>query len=73
MMYLDISPRLQLIFARAQSPNLTLVRGNMLSKELARLADEYISCSDGNIAVILGLDIEYGVGSRTASLSIWRP
>ena len=42
-------------------------------KELAGLADEYISGSDGNIAVILGLDIEYGVGPRTSSLSIWRP
>ena len=42
-------------------------------KELAGLADEYISGSDGNIAVILGLDIEYGVGFRTASLFIWRP
>ena len=42
-------------------------------KELAGLANEYISGSDDNIAVMLGLDIEYGVGSRTASLSIWRP
>lgn len=42
-------------------------------KELTRLADEYVSGSDDNTAVILGLDIEYGVGSRTASLFIWRP
>ena len=36
------------------------------------MADEYISGSDGNIAMILGLDIEYGVESKKASLSIWR-
>ena len=42
-------------------------------KDLARLADEYVSGSDGNIATILGLDTEYGVGSKMASLSIWRP
>ena len=42
-------------------------------KELARLANEYISGSDRHIAVIIGLDIKYSVGSKTASLSIWRP
>ncbi len=42
-------------------------------KDLTRLADEYISGSDGNIAMVLGLDIEYCVGSKKASLSIWRP
>ena len=42
-------------------------------KELTRLADEYISGSDGNIAIVLGFDIEYGVESKKASLSIWRP
>jgi hypothetical protein len=40
---------------------------------LVRLADEYICGSDGNIGVVLGLDIEYGVGSKRASISIWRP
>ena len=39
-------------------------------KELAGLTDKCISGSDGNTAVILGLDIEYGIESRTASLSI---
>ncbi|KAL2040037.1 hypothetical protein N7G274_007440 [Stereocaulon virgatum] len=42
-------------------------------KDLARLADEYICGSDGNIGVVLGLDIEYRVGSKRASVSIWRP
>jgi len=40
---------------------------------LARLADDYICGSDGNISVVLGLDIEYGVGSKRASISTWRP
>ena len=39
-------------------------------KELARLTDKYIYGSDDNIAVILGLDIKYCVGFRTASLFI---
>ena len=63
-------------FAHADSQYPSIVIETSYSqhhKELAGLADEYISGSDGNIAVILGLDIEYGVGSRTASLSIWRP
>jgi hypothetical protein len=37
------------------------------------LADEYIYGSNGSIAVILGLDIEYGIRSKKASLSISRP
>ena len=63
-------------FAHADSQYPSIVIETSYSqhhKELAGLADEYISGSNGNIAVILGLDIEYGVGSRTASLSIWQP
>ena len=45
---------------------------SLYHKELARLADEYISGFDGNIAVILGLYIEYDIGSKKAALSIWR-
>jgi hypothetical protein len=41
-------------------------------KDLSRLADNYIIGSDGNIKVVVGLDIEYR-GTQTASLSIWRP
>jgi len=42
-------------------------------KDLAKLADDYICGSNGNISMVLGLDIEYGVGSKRASVSIWRP
>ena len=63
----------QLACTSFQTPWLIETSYSKHHKELARLADEYISGSNGNIAVILGLDIEYGVGSRTASLSIWRP
>ena len=41
-------------------------------KDLSRLANNYIIGSDGNIKAVVGLDIEYQ-GTRTASLSIWRP
>ena len=42
-------------------------------KHLAKLAGDYIYDSNGNIAAILGLDIAYRVGSKKASISIWRP
>jgi len=37
------------------------------------LADDYICGSDGNIAVVLGLDIEYHSRSKRATVSVWRP
>jgi hypothetical protein len=40
-------------------------------KELGRLADDYILGSDGNIRVVVGLDIGYGA-SEKATLSVWR-
>ena len=63
-------------FARADSQYPSIVIETSYSqqhKDLARLADDYICGSDGNISVVLGLDIEYGVGSKRASVSIWRP
>lgn len=39
-------------------------------KDLARLADDYVCGSDGNISVILGFDIEYDTRSKRASASI---
>jgi hypothetical protein len=41
-------------------------------KDLPYLADDYILGSDGNIGVVIGLDIEY-LGKTAATLSIWRP
>ena len=41
-------------------------------KDLPRLADDYIIGSDGNVKVVVGIDIEYR-GARTATISAWRP
>ena len=63
-------------FARADSQCPSIVIETSYSqqhKDLARLADDYICGSDGNINVVLGLDIEYGVGSKRASVSVWQP
>lgn len=42
-------------------------------KKLPRIADQYICSSNGNIKVVLGLDIEYNDKSKKATTSIWRP
>lgn len=58
--------------SQAQYPGIVLeVSYSQKRKDLARLADEYILGSDGNIPVVVGLDIEYS--GKEATLSIWRP
>ncbi|KAH9204218.1 hypothetical protein DL95DRAFT_529357 [Leptodontidium sp. 2 PMI_412] len=49
-------------------------------RDLGRLADDYILGSDGNIRVVVGLDIEYQskgkakeASSKVAALSVWKP
>ncbi|OBT82395.1 hypothetical protein VE02_09586 [Pseudogymnoascus sp. 03VT05] len=48
-------------------------------RDLGRLADDYILGSDGNIRVVVGLDLEYRgkkgkeASGEGATLSIWRP
>ncbi|TVY58864.1 hypothetical protein LSUE1_G009739 [Lachnellula suecica] len=49
-------------------------------RDLGRLADDYILGSDGNIRVVIGLDIEYlargkgkEVSGKVATISVWRP
>ena len=60
--------------AKSQYPSVVIETSySQRQKDLTRLTDEYVSGSDGNIAMVLGLDIEYGVGSKKASLFIWRP
>ena len=67
------SPDASFAHAHSQYPSVVIETSySQCQKDLTRLADEYISGSDGNIAMILGLDIEYGIGSKKASLSIWR-
>ena len=72
--YLQRSPDASLAHVDSQYPSVIIETAYaQRRKDLVRLADEYICGSDGNISVILRLDIEYSVGSRRASVSIWRP
>ena len=69
-----MSPDASFTHAKSQYPSVMIETSySQRQKDLTRLADEYISGSDGNIAMVLGLDIEYCIGSKKASLSIWRP
>ena len=68
------TPDASFAHAGSQYPSIVIETSySQHQEELARLADEYICGSDGNIGVVLGLDIAYGVGSKRASISIWRP
>lgn len=67
------SPNASFAHVKSQYPSVVIeTLYSQRQKDLARLADEYVSGFDENIATILGLDIEYGVGSKMASLFIWR-
>jgi hypothetical protein len=58
--------------SRAQYPGVIIeVSYSQKRMDLARLADDYILGSDGNIRVVIGLDINYR--GKMATLSIWRP
>ena len=60
--------------ADSQYPSLIIETSHSQKrKHLAKLAGDYIYDSNGNIAAILGLDIADRVGSKKASISIWRP
>lgn len=41
-------------------------------KDLAIIAEDYILGSDGDIRVVIGIDIDYH-GSKKGTLSVWRP
>jgi hypothetical protein len=59
--------------ASAQWPGVVIeVSFSQKEKDLKNLAEDYILGSDGNIQVVIGLNIEYK-NSKKASLSIWRP
>ena len=52
------SPDASFAHAHSQYPSVVIETSySQCQKELTRLADEYISGSDGNIAIVLGLDI----------------
>jgi hypothetical protein len=40
-------------------------------RDLTRLTDDYILESNGDIRVVIGLDVEYK--GKMAALSLWRP
>jgi hypothetical protein len=68
------SPDASLAHADAQYPSIVIETSySQTQKNLAHLADDYVCGSDGNIAVVLGFDIQYGVQSKRAALSVWRP
>jgi hypothetical protein len=57
----------------AQWPGVVIeVSFSQKKKDLKNLAEDYILGSDGNIRVVVGLDIEYKQSKKT-TLSVWRP
>jgi hypothetical protein len=57
----------------AQWPGIVIeVSFSQKEKELKDLAEDYILGSDGNIQVVIGLNIEYKQ-SKKATFSVWRP
>jgi hypothetical protein len=66
-------PDAQFRHSKAQFPGVVIeVSYSQKRKDLDRLADDCILGSDGNIQVVVGLDIEYKA-SKQATLSVWRP
>ncbi|TVY90308.1 hypothetical protein LAWI1_G003603 [Lachnellula willkommii] len=66
-------PDAQFQHSKAQYPGVVIeVSYSQKRKDLARLADDYILGSDGDIRAVVGLDIEYKA-SKKATLSVWRP
>jgi hypothetical protein len=59
-------------YLRTRYPGVVIeVSYSQKRKDLPYLADEYILGSNGNIRVVIGLDVEYR--GKMATLSIWRP
>lgn len=59
-------------YLRAQFPNVIFeLSYSQKRRDLARLADDYILGSDGNIRVMVGIDVDYK--DKSATLPMWRP
>lgn len=72
--YLKHTPNVFFAYADSQYSFVVIeISYSQRHKDLVILVNNYICGSDGNISVVLGLDIEYGVGFKRASVSIWRP
>ena len=66
-------PDAQFRHLKAQYPGVVIeVSYTQKRKDLAHIAEDYILGSDGNIRVVIGLDVEYR-NSKMATLSVWRP
>ena len=60
------------LYLNEEFPNVILeISYSQKRKDVARLADNYILGSDGNICVVVGIDIDYK--DKSATLSMWRP
>ncbi|KAF7858464.1 hypothetical protein EAF04_009064 [Stromatinia cepivora] len=65
-------PDAQFRHPRARFPGVVIeVSYSQKRKDLGRLADDYIIGSNGNIKVVVGLDVEYK-NTKKATLSVWR-
>ena len=42
-------------------------------EDLKKIAHQYLIGSDGNIRLMIGCNIEYGLRSRKATISLWQP
>ena len=61
-------------YTRTRYPSLVIeISYSQKRKDLCKLADDYICGSNGEIKVVLGLDLEYSNKSKKATTSIWRP
>jgi hypothetical protein len=71
--YSTHAPDGQFQHLQARWPGLVIeISHSQKRHDLPRLADDYILGSNGNIRVVLGIDIDYG-GSKEVTLSVWRP
>jgi hypothetical protein len=67
------TPDAQFRHERAQYPGVVIeVSYTQKRKDLAYIAEDYILGSNGDIRVVIGLDVEYS-NSKKATLSVWRP
>ncbi|KAH8655620.1 hypothetical protein BX600DRAFT_70857 [Xylariales sp. PMI_506] len=69
---LQRQPDAQFQHRKATYPGVVLeVSYSQDGKDLKKLAWDYIQCSDGDIKVVIGIDINYG--SAASTVSLWRP
>jgi hypothetical protein len=71
--YIRREPDASFKHRRARYPGVIIeVCYSQKSKEIPRLADEYILDTDGSVNAVIALDVDY-TGSKKATLSVWQP